>query len=228
MYSDKSYQSQLASLIPSASSSPIDLDTIYSEFFFSLANQKVVIYEIKTINPETPIIVTVAQNQVRMPRSLQSPAIPCSSPLPQNLADSTGGIIWETSYLLLQFLLQSMSRRGDDVKLLGCDVDLKTHCDVGSGCGLLPIVTEKVYSLETTATEVGGEGEFISLCRIPLFHHHSSTQPSFCSSQFWTCSLPTVLITAVGSRYRNWTGLNLWGARSMISLRVLTCYLGRI
>jgi hypothetical protein len=71
MYSDKSYQSQLASLIPSASSSPIDLDTIYSEFFFSLANQKVVVYEIKTVNPETPIIVTVAQNQVSMP-SLQS------------------------------------------------------------------------------------------------------------------------------------------------------------
>ncbi|GMI20888.1 hypothetical protein TrRE_jg11671, partial [Triparma retinervis] len=152
MNTPPSYQSQLSSLLTSSSSftsSPLDADTIYSEFFFSLANQSSVTYEI-----ETPVSTSISTSTAA-PNSSSDKSHTVTVAQNQNLIDSTGGIIWETSYLLLQYLLLKISILGPNVTLQGFDIS--THCDVGSGCGLLPIATQKAFNLDTTATEVGGE-----------------------------------------------------------------------
>ena len=65
------------------------------------------------------------------------------------MSNSTGGIIWETSYLLLSYLLS--------LPPLLTQPSTTRHLDVGSGCGLIPLALNRTYNWPSVGSEIGGE-----------------------------------------------------------------------
>lgn len=94
--------------------------------FFELANAPVVAYRLLTTDDTDGVLVRVRQNS--------------------NAQTHTGGVVWETSYLLLEYLLQGPS---------SSSLSLGRVVEVGAGCGLLGIALAAAHrATEVTLTEV--------------------------------------------------------------------------
>ena len=93
-------------------------DSAAEEVFFELANEHVVSYR---VNNAAASVVTVTQDA--------------------DIQDSTGGIVWETAYLLATYLEAMAGARPGDTVL-----------EVGAGCGLLGLVLAH-HGCQVTATE---------------------------------------------------------------------------
>ena len=109
--------SAVAASLPASPSEDL-LDSSYSSMFFTLANAPRVSYETSQGS------VSVAQNV--------------------NAVNTTGGIVWESCYLLLDYM-----RMRDVLK------DARTFVDVGSGTGILGIAAKQIRGdeMEVTLTE---------------------------------------------------------------------------
>jgi len=101
------YHLALSAISPPASSSPETLDELFSPVFFDLANSKTVTYNSSVIHQDV------------------------------EASDTTGGIIWESGYLLTTYLLSLPLATFSSKYLL----------DTGSGPGLLGIALASCFPL---------------------------------------------------------------------------------
>ena len=95
---------------------------VYAAYFFDLANSSTISYSVSS-----QAIVSVTQDPAAV--------------------DTTGGIVWESCYLLLGYLLSSPSRCPSLTSLSRC-------VELGAGCGLLSLSLHASLGSAIVATEV--------------------------------------------------------------------------
>ena len=126
-----------------------------SNVFFELANAPSVSYRLKappsistSQNAEDTDESTTQQNTPTTTKS-QISAITIKQDVSGAAQTHTGGIVWETSYLLLNYLLSStnwLSRNGER----------KTILEIGAGCGMLGLTLHKALELGIIGNEDDG------------------------------------------------------------------------
>jgi len=117
--------------------------TSISELFFELANAPLIGYRLgccrddkeeEEEKQETTVVISIEQD------------------ITDAAQQHTGGIVWETSYLLLEYLLCRNSSNDDDREAaFHCDLGGRT-IELGAGCGLLGQVLYYYCNYRTTTT----------------------------------------------------------------------------
>lgn len=92
----------------------------------------------------------------------------------------TGGVIWETSYLLLEYLLHQAMHKSEQKASIGPKI-----IEVGAGCGLLGLaLAAQIPSTHVVLTETK---EVLDTILLPNLHNNKSMVPS--KSSVKACSL---------------------------------------
>jgi len=110
------------------------IDSSYADQFFDLANSPTVSYRMKA----TSDLLSVDQDN--------------------NLGETTGGIVWETSYFLGRYFEEKIAR--DEIDLSSSKV-----LEVGAGCGLLGLILNRLKAKEVVLTELDDSSGVLNLLR---------------------------------------------------------------
>ena len=120
-----------------------------SNVFFELANAPSVSYRL-----EAPPSISTSQNaedtnESTTQQDSQISAIVIKQDVSGAAQTHTGGIVWETSYLLLNYLLSSTN-------WLSRNSERKTILEIGAGCGMLGLTLHKALELGIIGDGAGG------------------------------------------------------------------------
>jgi len=120
-------------------------DSDISNVFFELANAPAVSYRLPTETQTSPSSETYLEGN--------APKQTCSIVIRQDISGAaethTGGIVWETSYLLLNYLLWSKEwlRNSSNSTIPVNTSRSKTILEIGAGCGMLGLSLHKAFDL---------------------------------------------------------------------------------
>eukprot|EP00536_Pseudo-nitzschia_multiseries_P012197 jgi/Psemu1/290135/fgenesh1_pg.451_\ len=123
-------------------------DAAVSNVFFELANAPSVSYRL-----QTPTQKQTSSSSGKIPETkarTQTSSIVIQQDVSGAAETHTGGIVWETSYLLLNYLLSSkewLRNNASDTEIPGNESASKTILEIGAGCGMLGLSLHKAFEL---------------------------------------------------------------------------------
>ena len=135
--------------------SEIFQDEAVSNVFFELANSPSVSYRLdaptstSTSHKSNGTNETVTEQDTIKTNTSKSNTITIQQDVSGAAQTHTGGIVWETSYLLLNYLLSSNN-------WLSRNSQRKTILEIGAGCGMLGLSLNKAFELGIIGNGDGG------------------------------------------------------------------------